>query len=866
MRMGAGRRLGAGLDRKTRRIRLVGGLVILGCGLAAVAVGMIDGSKLSDALIGFLMTVPGLYLTLASFRDDRLAVAGAQQQADLAWLVEQLAGAVRLQWEEERQARQLRDPYALPVRWVPADPSLVDSWPTMLRLAGGGSGWPVPPAAGWVPGPDELAGSGTGLADLIARVPTGRVVVLGEPGSGKTVLALRLVLDLLERRAERDVVPVLVSAASWDPAAEGLFDWLAGQLAIGYPGLVPSADRATAARVFRVMLDRKMIMPVVDGLDEIRAAALEHAVAGINDALAPGHRIVVTSRRKEFLAAISHPDGTRGPLRGAAGIELCPLDTDAVDDYLHADAVDRDHRWEAVLSGLPAGAPLRAVLSSPLFLALARTVYHPRPDEFTGTRPDPRELRGLPDQDTIEDALLSGFVTHAYRDVARAGQVTRWLGFIAAYLESARGGPDLAWWEMPAMMGRRATVVATGLVTGVAAALSVGVSCLTFAALGQIAPTVRLGPGAAVSPALVAAAGALLAFVVCGLAGGALAGVLYGAGHRRVRTLRRRVLLLAGIAAVTGSLTAYTAWPYERHWAALAIGTGAATVVATVGGRLLRKRRDEDLRRAYAAAGVVGAMTWMVFLVAFTVHIGSPVQGLIWARVWLVIIVLCAFVGASRRSGTCDWPAIGARWRWDRGTAGALLAGAAALLVSAQFDRQQVTLSRPVVFGAIFALAGGIIFGMERVPVDQDPAAGPAGVLARDKRASIRLAAMISLSAAVFIGTCNVAWLLSYDPRPIGKSIGLHLSGGVAAGAATVIVVAVGFGITALGAAWPRWLITCGWLSLHGRLPLHPMAFLNDAHQRGVLRQSGPYYQFRHIALQHHLAGRLVQPPATGRP
>ena len=38
------------------------------------------------------------------------------------------------------------------------------------------------------------------------------------------------------------------------------------------------------------------------------------------------------------------------------------------------------------------------------------------------------------------------------------------------------------------------------------------------------------------------------------------------------------------------------------------------------------------------------------------------------------------------------------------------------------------------------------------------------------------------------------------------------------------------------------------------RLPWQLMAFLADAHQRGVLRQAGAVYQFRHIELQHRLA------------
>jgi hypothetical protein len=46
-------------------------------------------------------------------------------------------------------------------------------------------------------------------------------------------------------------------------------------------------------------------------------------------------------------------------------------------------------------------------------------------------------------------------------------------------------------------------------------------------------------------------------------------------------------------------------------------------------------------------------------------------------------------------------------------------------------------------------------------------------------------------------------------------------------------------------------------LARRGRLPRDLMAFLSDAHEkRGVLRQVGAVYQFRHITLQHSLARR----------
>lgn len=68
------------------------------------------------------------------------------------------------------------------------------------------------------------------LAQVLDRVPTRRLVVLGEPGAGKTMLLVRLVLDLLTRRAPGDSVPVLVSLASWNPVEQDLYTWLGGRL------------------------------------------------------------------------------------------------------------------------------------------------------------------------------------------------------------------------------------------------------------------------------------------------------------------------------------------------------------------------------------------------------------------------------------------------------------------------------------------------------------------------------------------------------------------------------------------------------------------------------------------------------------
>lgn len=54
---------------------------------------------------------------------------------------------------------------------------------------------------------------------MYRRIPSGRLVVLGRAGSGKSILAIRFVLDLLkDRTASAEPVPVIFSLASWDPA------------------------------------------------------------------------------------------------------------------------------------------------------------------------------------------------------------------------------------------------------------------------------------------------------------------------------------------------------------------------------------------------------------------------------------------------------------------------------------------------------------------------------------------------------------------------------------------------------------------------------------------------------------------------
>ncbi|MEV4013122.1 NACHT domain-containing protein [Nonomuraea angiospora] len=76
----------------------------------------------------------------------------------------------------------------------------------------------------------------------------------------------------------------------------------------------------------------------------------------------------------------------------------------------------------------------------------------------------------------------------------------------------------------------------------------------------------------------------------------------------------------------------------------------------------------------------------------------------------------------------------------------------------------------------------------------------------------------------------------------------LGLPSGIGAG----LAAAVGVGTLT---AWGRWVVLVRlWLPLSRRLPWRVNAFLDDARARGVLRQAGAVYQFRHARLRDRLA------------
>ena len=655
--------------------------------------------------------MPVIWLAWATYRESKRSAA--QARASLAHVADRLAIAVRAQWEAEAAARRLNDPYPLPVSWESAGPDLADSWDSLLKLASSGAGWPSPPpTSAWAAGPDALAGTGRDLADVLTRVPTGRLVVLGEPGAGKTMLMVRLILDLLARRATGCPVPVLASLASWNPAENDLRGWLAAQLLIDHPALAaPPADREARTQA-AALLNSGLILPILDGLDEISEHVRGGAISRINDALRPGERVVVTCRSQQYRDAIGPTGGAEVTLRGAAAVRLRPLDAGVARNYLLDDAsgpVARA-RWEPVLKLVGSTAPVGQALRTPLMVGLARTIYNPRPGDLAGPLREPAELcgPGLADRTAVEALLFDGFISAAYRSPVAspapryspsAAKAEQWMIVLARHLDYTVQSSDFAWWQM-------------------------------------------------------------------------------------VKAVETPARLIFGL------------------YMELTIG------------------------------GTVGLATWIVFNLrpAFAIPAG-------------LVLALPLALPYTNRAGLDRTPSGGVRWDRRYGFLGLGVMGLPGSLLG-------------LLTGLVFGIPAGILvavlclvlgLGEGTGPATSDPAvaASVEAVLLRDRRATLAVGWMTPLPAAIVSGL----------------SFGLLLTPAKGAAIGAGILVLVGLADSFRWTAWPRWQVACAWLALHRKLPWRLMRFLSDAHQRGVLRQVGAVYQFRHIELQHRLASRSSEPP-----
>jgi hypothetical protein len=161
-----------------------------------------------------------------------------------------------------------------------------------------------------------------------------------------------------------------------------------------------------------------------------------------------------------------------------------------------------------------------------------------------------------------------------------------------------------------------------------------------------------------------------------------------------------------------------------------------------------------------------------------------------------------------------------------------------------------------VAVGVSVGIAFLLVFWLLRratEPAAPSEALGPISMLRAD-RSGVIFASMVGLFTGSLVGAM-IGWfvegigarlVIDLDSRWQVAMLGALVGG---------VVNAIGLGLlVASSSAWGRFLMTRLWLAWRGWAPTRFIAFLDDAHRAGILRQAGGYYEFRHALLRDRLA------------
>src|SRR5215470_4186832 len=482
-----------------------------------------------------------------------------------------LAVAVRTRWHGIAAERALLYPAPIPVRWRWSNRPV--SGPRTEAVGAGRAAPRMPPLPGMSrTRPSEVVTGG--LTDLLAiygGLDSGRILLMGSAGAGKSSAAIMLLLDALAHRAgltdpaQRSAtpVPVLLTFYGWNPAERPLVTWVASRLASDYGSA--GINTATA----QALLAGGKVALLLDGLDDLPADLRPVALRALREQ-ATG-RLVLLTRTEELADAV-----TGGHLPGAAPLELQPVTGRPAADYLARCQIHPPPQpWCQLIDLLRADPqhPVTQALDAPLMLSLVRDTY-----------PAGNQLEDLlaPGRYTtraqVEDHLLDRILPAAY--TPRPGQpdpgytldkAQDWLSYIAEQM-TERHTRDLAWWQMPTWRSRAFRGIASVLLAGLAVGL---VSWSTF----------ELSGVSGYYPPLVVGFGVTLP-ITCGLVAVKAGRVREPKVWGRIRWAAfpaqapiKRIVFGFVSCAVLGSYVGFIAWLTVGMAVGLAIGLASACVL-----------------------------------------------------------------------------------------------------------------------------------------------------------------------------------------------------------------------------------------------------------------------------------------------
>jgi hypothetical protein len=193
------------------------------------------------------------------------------------------------------------------------------------------------------------------------------ILILGEAGSGKTILLLRLLDKLLIRAAQDQSrshpIPVFFSLSSWAKSQPPVLDWQIGELQRLY-GVDP--------RLAREWVEAGQILPLLDSLDEVRSDLRVACVDKINEYRGThGLMPTVVCCRTEVYKTLPK-------LLLYDAVEVQPMTDEDVIDHLHLlDSADPNvrHAIEHLGQAIRREPKIGGLLRSPLIFYVLMSIY-----------------------------------------------------------------------------------------------------------------------------------------------------------------------------------------------------------------------------------------------------------------------------------------------------------------------------------------------------------------------------------------------------------------------------------------------------------------------------------------------------------
>ena len=484
---------------------------------------------------------------------------------------------------------------------------------------------------------DFLLPVGTKIEDVFAAAER-VLLVLGEPGAGKTTMLLQLVSHLMAQAESNEncPMPAVFSLATYTNG-RSLAQWLTEQLAGNYE--VPR-------KLGEQWIDSSQFIPLLDGLDEVDPAHRPACAEAINEFRArhPGVSLLVTARNRDYqaLATRLHMD---------KAIILQPLTPEQIDTYL----MRRGKKLDGLRASLAADRTLQELAQTPLMLSIMTLAANRPPESGSAELGD-----GLLSRQHLFDVYVERMARYRSKNMSYSPSDTiSWLTWLAKQLARAMKPTFFLEDMQPSWLpdderrgfARQSRLLVFGLLA--ATALPGALGLLFFNRWGAAGALLLIGLLAAAVPAITGR------FLVRGRL-----------PFNRIETVESLgwswpwAALGFGVGAVVGlGLGALAAWLdrwTNTPWLALLPVTGG--VLTMIENALLRgdlrlrttpgQGVEQSRRNGLMVAGVVVAAT--LALGALAVAVAAAVMGrqaLVPAAAWLLWLALFLGVGCGLSFG-----------------------------------------------------------------------------------------------------------------------------------------------------------------------------------------------------------------------